>query len=477
MVGALLVGCPLPFEFTGEGSGIAGKRKLDGSTITAPVTFTYTEASGTTGVIADGGSHTSNADITITLTTNTPNATLYYTTDGSRITELSAAPVTRIDGSATTYEIALTPAIQTLTIHALAIGPHMRPGPITTAEIEVLPMWILTYKPNYPFRADGTLSGGAIPPVGKHPEGTTVPLTDPRSSGEELRYTIGDRMYEFDGWNDRADGTGTTYNYSLTDFASPSTPTIRAANATLYAQWVRLVVIEYYSQQTTPAYYLRPGSNPIVTQVKTEGYRPGSGNYTLPTSIDPYNKPDGTTVDVSNYTLKGWRGDYRLNTVNVTAWPTRSQVPFSNTGIYTPANPTESISSSISVPSTATTVRWYAVWEQKSFTVTYRHSQDAAGNALTQGTLPSVQTTSSTTIFFTLAATTSIATVSESGSIAGWQVTMAGAPFVDTSETVLKQHSLASEAMTSINGIRYVLGGSGWMPRDVIVTPKVVSGP
>lgn len=349
----------------------------------------------------------------------------------------------------------------------------MRPGPITTAEIEVIPLWILTYKHNYPSGDDGgTFSGGAIPPVGKHPEGTTVPLTDPRRSGEQLRYTIGDRIYEFDGWNDRADGTGTTYNYSLSDLTSA--PTIRAANATLYAQWVRLVVIEYYSQQTTPAYYLRPGSTPIVTRVKTEVRRPGSGTYTLPTSIDSYNKPDGTPVDVNRYTLNGWRGDYRSGVVNPAIWPTRSRIPFSNTGIYTPANPTESIPSSISVPSTATTVRWYAVWEQNSFTVTYRHSRDAAGNALTQGTLPGAQTVSNATNFFTLAATAGITPASGSGSISGWQVTMVGASFADATEIALKQHPLASVATTSIDNIRNALGGSGWMPRDVIVTPRIV---
>ena len=354
LVGALLVGCPLPFEFTGEGSGIAGKRKLDGSTITAPVTFTYAEASGTTGLIADGGSHISNADITITLTTNTPNATLYYTTDGSRITELSAAPVTRVDGSATTYEIALTSAIQKLTIHALAIGPHMRPGPITTAEIEVLPLWILNYKPNYPFRAGGTLSGGAIPPVGKHPEGTTVPLTDPRRSGEQLRYTIGDRIYEFDGWNDRADGTGTTYNYSLTDLTGA--PTIPAANATLYAKWVRLYRIRYFTPTSDtpnrPQYYRRVDGFPVGTLLTTMLVRPPY-TYTLPTGGDTYTKPDGTAATINDsegsHTLAAWL------TVSGDVW----DVPIPHISGVTLVKPA---SGKTGLQTANTDTDWYAHW-------------------------------------------------------------------------------------------------------------------
>ena len=363
LVGALLVGCPLPFEFTGEGSGIAAKRKLNGSTITAPVTFTYAEASGGTGVIADGGSHTSNADITITLTTNTPNATLYYTTDGSRITELSAAPVTRVDGSATTYKIALTPAIQTLTIHALAIGPHMRPGPITTAEIEVIPLWILTYKPNYPFGgAGGTFSGGAIPPVGKHPEGTTVPLTDPRRSGQQLRYTIGDRIYEFDGWNDRADGTGTTYNYSLTDFASA--PTIRAANATLYAKWVRVYRIRYFTPRSDtpsrPQYYRRVDGFPVgIPLLKTVFLRPPY-SYNLPAGSDTYTKPDGTratkpggaaaTINDSEVssTLRGWL------TANTGTW--RPPTTIGEVTVVTPGG------HETDPQTAAANTDWYARW-------------------------------------------------------------------------------------------------------------------
>ena len=372
LLGALLVGCPLPFEFTGEGSGIAGKRKLNGSTITAPVTFTYAEASGGTGVIAHGGSHTSNADITITLNTNTPNATLYYTTDGSRITELSAAPVTRVDGSATTYEIALTNAIQKLTIHALAIGPHMRPGPITTAEIEVLPLWILTYNPNYPSGdGGGTFSGGAIPPVSKHPEGTTISLIDPRRSRddprrsrEELRYTIGDRIYEFDGWNDRADGTGTTYNYSLTDLASAPPPTLRAANATLYAKWVRLYRIRYFTPRSDtpsrPQYYRRVDGFPVgIPLLKTVFLRPPY-NYNLPTGSDTYTKPDGTPATKSDgtdatindsetsSTLRGWL------TVNTGTW----NPPTTISGV-TVVRP---VSDETGLQTATANTDWYARW-------------------------------------------------------------------------------------------------------------------
>ena len=234
MVGALLVGCPLPFEFTGEGSGIAGKRKLNGSTITAPVTFAYAEASGATGTIAHGGSHLAKSDTIVTLTTLTPNATLYYTTDDSRITDIDAPAVRRVAATSTTYTITRTLEVEQRTIHAVAIGPHMRPGPVTIAKVEVTPFRVLAYDRNGP----GTLTGGAIPPGSTPKVGLPVTVADPKTAPQMLRTVPGDIFYEFDSWNTAANGSGTRYSAGDT-FPMPE------GNVTLYARWARVYRLRY----------------------------------------------------------------------------------------------------------------------------------------------------------------------------------------------------------------------------------------
>ena len=261
VVGALLVGCPLPFEFTGEGSGIAGKRKLNGSTITAPVTFAYAEASGATDTIVHGGSHLAKSDTIVTLTTLTPNATLYYTTDDSRITDIDAPAVRRVDATSTTYTITRTLEIEQRTIHAVAIGPHMRPGPVTIAKVEVTPFRVLAYDRNGP----GTLTGGAIPPGSTPKVGLPVTVADPKTAPQMLRTVPGDIFYEFDGWNTAANGSGTRYNAG-TGFPMPE------GNVTLYARWARVYRLEYDQNGTGS---LTGGAMPA-----TGYYRAGTHRFT-----------------------------------------------------------------------------------------------------------------------------------------------------------------------------------------------------
>ena len=284
-------------------------------------------------------------------------------------------------------------------------------------------------------------------------------------------------MYDFDGWNDRADGTGKTY--SLTDLKDERA-TIRAANATLYAKWVRLVVIEYYSQATTPAYYVVSGDNaPTATLVETRAVRTNAG-YTLLDSIAPYDNPDGTPVDVSDYTLHKWRGDYELSTANYASWPSSTRIFHDITMIYVPSTvSTQDTGSAQTAPATANArIRWYAVWKQNTVTVTYRHSRDSAGDALTTGTLPGSETVDISVDLpkFSLGPTSGLSATAAMSNIAGWQATMVGAPFASSGGPV-KQYALtgiAAGADVYINTIRTNLLSS-LLARDVILTPKLSS--
>ena len=259
----LLVGCPLPFRFTGDGAGIPPGRERNGSTITAPVTFSYTEASGTTGVIADGGSYSAAVATTITLTTTTANAVIYYTTDGSAISDLHA--VDRFNASTGSLAVA---AGQKRVITAVAVGPHMRPSPITTVEINS--GYRVIYHANLSpigatLRGSGTpggasLSAGSAMPtdatryVADVSRPDTVTVQAPTVDGVALQLTtsgayetstgaevqlIGGGTYVFDGWY-TTDVGGTTTSYAVgATFAMP------AKQVNLYAKWRQRYTVRF----------------------------------------------------------------------------------------------------------------------------------------------------------------------------------------------------------------------------------------
>ena len=136
----ILVGCPLPFEFSGEGAGET-ERDPASPDVTAPVSIAYSESGGASGTLAAGGTHISGVDTTITLSTETPNAVIYYTTSGG-LTDLNAA--TQINASSGNFVIPRTASLESRTITAIAVGPNMRPSPEVAATVSVSPFPILT---------------------------------------------------------------------------------------------------------------------------------------------------------------------------------------------------------------------------------------------------------------------------------------------------------------------------------------------
>jgi hypothetical protein len=137
---ALFSACPLPYEFSGEGASDALSRDPASPDVTAPVAVAYTQASGPSGSIANGSNATTGSDTTVTLSTATENAVIYYTTDGTEIDSFSQAR--RIEGSEGSLDLRIDDpgagnSQKTLDVHEVAVGPGMYPSPVTSASVTV----------------------------------------------------------------------------------------------------------------------------------------------------------------------------------------------------------------------------------------------------------------------------------------------------------------------------------------------------
>ena len=138
----IMAGCPLPYDYNGKGAG--GHQTPDPSSpnLTSAVAVSCTEQGGTSVPVADGGSFVSGKTTTVTLSTATNNSVIYYTDDGTAITSLSSAK--KIDGSSGSITITRTTALQTLDIHAIAIGPSMLPSLPVHVTVSVSPYPVLS---------------------------------------------------------------------------------------------------------------------------------------------------------------------------------------------------------------------------------------------------------------------------------------------------------------------------------------------
>lgn len=136
----ILAGCPLPYEFTGDGTSLNAERDPSSPTVTAAVSVGYTQAQGADGSVAHLASATTGSDTIITLSTETQNAVIYYTTDGSALGNLSGA--LQINASSGQIDLSIDdPQIgndqRTISINAIAVGPNMRPSPETSVVVTV----------------------------------------------------------------------------------------------------------------------------------------------------------------------------------------------------------------------------------------------------------------------------------------------------------------------------------------------------
>lgn len=178
-VGAILAGCPLPYQFAAAGSSNQSAA-LDPTTpsITATPHVIYEENStGKTGTVATGGSTTTNADTTVGIETGTVGAVIYYTTDGSIPDPRSESTLVYSADAPLPLRIADPTAMnaqKTLTVTAIAIGPNMKPSATMVASVTV----------HYPQAADvtfspqpGTYSSDQSVALGTTTEGATIYYT------------------------------------------------------------------------------------------------------------------------------------------------------------------------------------------------------------------------------------------------------------------------------------------------------------
>lgn len=138
----LLASCPLPFDFLGGGPGSTHASDPSSPRITAAVTVSFAEEGGESGIIAHQQSHTAGRNTTVTLSTETLNAVIYYTDDGNPVLDLISAK--KITGSSGSLTITRTTSLRSVAIHALAVGPSMVPSQATRVTVIVSPYPVLS---------------------------------------------------------------------------------------------------------------------------------------------------------------------------------------------------------------------------------------------------------------------------------------------------------------------------------------------
>lgn len=138
----VLTACPLPYDFSGAGAGPNLSSDPSSPNITSPVTISYSESGGANGTIENGATHVSGTTTTVTLSTSTENAVIYYTDGGTEITSFGSA--TKINASSGTFTVNRTTGVETRNIHAVAVGSGMLPSPPVQGTITVTPFPVLT---------------------------------------------------------------------------------------------------------------------------------------------------------------------------------------------------------------------------------------------------------------------------------------------------------------------------------------------
>lgn len=174
-----LTACPLPFQYSGRGATAqAGISDPSSPSISAAPEFRYQAADGAEGTIPDGGAVTTGADTELRLSSETPNAVIYYTLDGSDPDPRDDA-TRRFDTDEPIQLRIENPTVTESTIsrevRAIAIGPNMKPSLQSLASLTV----------QYPQAAQPEFD----PPGGTYRSDQTIALST-ATSGATIYYRL-----------------------------------------------------------------------------------------------------------------------------------------------------------------------------------------------------------------------------------------------------------------------------------------------
>jgi uncharacterized repeat protein (TIGR02543 family) len=346
---AITAGCPLPYEYNGPGGGNLHTSDPSTPSLTAPVTVSYS-AQGQSGTISNNGTFTSGQTTTVTLSTATLNAVIYYTNDGTQVTNFGTAQ--KINGSSGQITITRSTSVQTLNIHAVAIGPNMLPSQASQATVTITPYPILSLTCS---KASVSEDGGTAT--------FTITSSSPPAADITVKLLTGGTYTAADQTGLAA--SGTSFTTTLVHATTTTSLTITGVHNPTNANPTATLTIQ--SDSNTPPTYTvgTPSSASVLIQNDGEYTVAYSGNGstggTPPTDSNFYTP--GTTVTVlgnsgslvkTGYTFAGWN----------------TQATGSGT-TYAP-NQTFPIGANVTL---------YALWTP-TYSVTY------SGNGSTGGTVP-----------------------------------------------------------------------------------------
>jgi uncharacterized repeat protein (TIGR02543 family) len=351
----MIAGCPLPFEYNGPGSGTSHTTDPSSPSITAPVTVSYSVQGGPSGTVGDGGSFYAGDTMTVTLSTATVSALIFYTDDGTPLALTGLGSAKKISASSGELTITRATTLQSLDIRAIAIGPNMLPSAVVHATVGVSPFPILSITRNNAFASE---------------DGGTATFTITSSSAPAGDITVNLATSGDYEPGDVAGVPGSGLPLSVTLLAGATTTTIAITgqpDADLVNDTVTLTI---QAGSTTPPLYTvgAPASASVVIQDnQTPKYTvmyDGNGNTggTVPTDSNTYLQ--GAPVIV-----KGNTGSLVRTAYAFTGWNTQAG---GGGTTYTVG---------ATFPMGTSNVTLYAVW-----TPTYTVMYD--GNGSTGGTVP-----------------------------------------------------------------------------------------